>query len=103
MPAENLAARWDRVTIPLAATAVVKKIEGFYATPYDDNGAKPGGTWTIGYGTIRDSDNQPVTPNTSGGHRGRGCDLARAGYGRGGEGRRPNASRVLCWCARRRP
>lgn len=64
MPAEDLAAAWDRVTVPLAATAVVKRIEGFYATPYDDNGAKPGGTWTIGYGTIRDADNRPVTPHT---------------------------------------
>ena len=64
MPAEDLAAAWDHVTIPLAATAVVKRIEGFYATPYDDNGAKPGGTWTIGYGTIRDGADQPVTPYT---------------------------------------
>jgi lysozyme len=54
---------WDRQTVPAAATAVVKKIEGFSATPYDDNGSKPGGTWTIGYGTIR-IDGNPVTPGT---------------------------------------
>ncbi len=55
---------WDKVSVPLSATAVVKRIEGFYAKPYDDNGAKPGGTWTIGYGSIRDKNNHPVTPQT---------------------------------------
>lgn len=62
---EDLSAIWDRKSVPLAATAVVKRIEGFSATPYDDNGAQPGGTWTIGYGTIRDANNSPVTPNTA--------------------------------------
>lgn len=55
---------WDRHSVPDAATTVVKKIEGFSATPYDDNGSLPGGTWTIGYGSIRDASNQPVTANT---------------------------------------
>jgi lysozyme len=55
---------WDKVSVPPAATAVVKRIEGFFAAPYDDNGSLPGGTWTIGYGTIRDADNEPVTPAT---------------------------------------
>jgi lysozyme len=43
---------------------VIKRIEGFFATPYDDNGGQPGGTWTIGYGTIFDRDGHPVTPKT---------------------------------------
>ena len=55
---------WDRVTVPPAATAVVKRIEGFFAGPYDDNGSLPGGTWTIGYGTIRDANDDPVTAAT---------------------------------------
>lgn len=55
---------WDKTTVPAAATAVVKRIEGFFATPYDDNGSLPGGTWTIGYGSIRDAANKPVTPST---------------------------------------
>ncbi len=59
------ASPWDRESVPSAATAVVKRIEGFFSTPYDDNGALPGGTWTIGYGTIIDADNRPVTPQTA--------------------------------------
>ncbi|AYN29453.1 lysozyme [Buttiauxella sp. 3AFRM03] len=55
---------WDRETIPLSATSVVKRIEGFYSSPYDDNGAKPGGTWTIGYGTIIDAQGKAVTSQT---------------------------------------
>jgi lysozyme len=55
---------WDGVTVPPAATTVVKRVEGFFAHPYDDNGALPGGTWTIGYGTIRDATGRPVTPGT---------------------------------------
>ncbi len=50
--------------VPQAATAVVKRIEGFFPSPYDDNGALPGGTWTIGYGTIVDAQGKPVTPKT---------------------------------------
>jgi lysozyme len=55
---------WDGVTVPAAATTVVKRVEGFFGHPYDDNGALPGGTWTIGYGTIRDAAGKPVTPST---------------------------------------
>jgi lysozyme len=55
---------WDGVTVPAAATVVVKRVEGFFAQPYDDNGALPGGTWTIGYGTIRDAAGNAVTPST---------------------------------------
>lgn len=54
---------WDG-TVPAAATAVVKRIEGFFAQPYDDNGSLPGGTWTIGYGSIVDAHGQRVTPGT---------------------------------------
>ncbi|MGM9513514.1 lysozyme [Roseateles sp. DB2] len=54
---------WDG-GVPAAATAVVKRIEGFFAQPYDDNGAQPGGTWTIGYGTIVDAQGHRVTPQT---------------------------------------
>lgn len=54
---------WDRESVPDAATSVVKRIEGFSAKPYDDNGAKPGGTWTIGYGTIM-IDGVRVSPKT---------------------------------------
>lgn len=50
--------------VPPAATAVVKRLEGFYPQPYDDNGAQPGGTWTIGYGSIVDADGRRVTPQT---------------------------------------
>jgi lysozyme len=61
--AEDLFAIWTE-GVPVAATAVVKRIEGFFSVPYDDNGSLPGGTWTIGYGTIVDRNRQPVTPNT---------------------------------------
>ena len=43
---------------------MVKRIEGFYAKPYDDNGSLPGGTMTIGYGSIRDAQERPITWNT---------------------------------------
>lgn len=59
---------WDKhpatVAVPLAATAVVRRLEGFSATPYDDNGNLPGGTWTIGYGSIVDANEKPVTDKT---------------------------------------
>jgi lysozyme len=55
---------WDRETVPVAATAVVRRLEGFSATPYDDNGPAPGGTMTIGYGSIRDAKGNPVTDKT---------------------------------------
>jgi lysozyme len=38
---------------------------GVLRPAYDDNGALPGGTWTIGYGTIRDAAGKAVTPSTS--------------------------------------
>ena len=55
---------WDGKAVPLAATAVVRRLEGFSSTPYDDNGSAPGGTWTIGYGSIIDANEKPVTPST---------------------------------------
>ena len=61
--ASTEASAWDG-SVPPAATAVVKRIEGFFAHPYDDNGAQPGGTWTIGYGTIVDAQGHRVTPQT---------------------------------------
>ncbi len=54
---------WDG-SVPQSATAVVKRIEGFFSSPYDDNGSLPGGTWTIGYGTIVDAQGNPVSPST---------------------------------------
>lgn len=62
-PQAATSAKWTGV-VPIAATAVVKRVEGFYAMPYDDNGALPGGTWTIGYGSIVDKDGKPVSPKT---------------------------------------
>ena len=62
---DDLGAAWQPPQVPDAATAVVKRVEGFSATPYDDNGSKPGGTWTIGYGTIVDANGNPVTPQTA--------------------------------------
>lgn len=62
--AEDLSVMWDKASVPAAATAVVKRIEGFFASPYDDNGSLPGGTWTIGYGTIRDAAGDPITSAT---------------------------------------
>lgn len=55
---------WDGTSIPAAATVVIKRIEGFFSAPYDDNGALPGGTWTMGYGTIVDASGQAVTRDT---------------------------------------
>ncbi len=54
---------WDGVTVPAAATAVVKRVEGFFAQPYDDNGALPGGTWTSARHD-RDAAGEAVTPST---------------------------------------
>src|SRR6185436_6153067 len=50
--------------IPAAALAIVKKIEGFVPDPYDDNPGNPNNTVTIGYGSIRDKNNNPVTKAT---------------------------------------
>jgi lysozyme len=60
----NVGSVWDRQTVSSAATSVVKRIEGFYSSPYDDNGGLPGGTWTIGYGSIVDAQGKPVSPQT---------------------------------------
>jgi lysozyme len=57
---EDLSQPWDGTTVPDAAGAVVRRIEGFSATPYQDSA----GVWTIGYGTIRDEANDPVTAHT---------------------------------------
>ncbi|MGO4124528.1 lysozyme [Inquilinus sp. YAF38] len=54
---------WDK-SVPLAATVVVKRIESFIPHPYDDNGSLPGGTMTIGYGSIFDKNGKPVTSKT---------------------------------------
>lgn len=43
-----------------AALAIVKKYEGFSATPY----LCPARVWTIGYGSTRTPDGQPVTAET---------------------------------------
>jgi lysozyme len=60
---EDLSAHWSG-PVPVTATAVVKRIEGFSATPYPDNPGNPHNTWTIGYGSIVDPGGQPVTPHT---------------------------------------
>lgn len=54
---------WDG-SVPEAATAVVKKIEGFSPTPYEDNPGNPNNTWTIGYGSIHTPDGSRVTRHT---------------------------------------
>src|SRR5688500_2846285 len=54
---------WDK-SVPLAATVVVKRIEGFFPKPYHGNGSLPGGTGTIGCGSIIDKNGKPVTPKT---------------------------------------
>jgi len=55
---------WDRKAAPAAAVAIIRATEGLHLTPYDDNGSRPGGTWTIGIGATRDLAGQPVTPRT---------------------------------------
>lgn len=60
---EDLGSPWTG-GVPLAALVVVKKVEGFRANPYDDNPGNPNNTKTIGYGSIRDKDNHPVTDGT---------------------------------------
>jgi lysozyme len=60
--ADDPKAPWDKKTVPLAATTVIKRIEKFEPKPYNDN--PPNGTWTIGYGTIRDAGGKPVTAQT---------------------------------------
>jgi lysozyme len=60
---EGEIALW-RGEVPLSATVVVKRIESFFSKPYDDNGGQPGGTWTIGYGSILDANDRPVSFST---------------------------------------
>jgi lysozyme len=57
---EDLSQPWDGAAVPDAAGAVVRRIEGFFTKPYQDSA----GIWTIGYGTIRDADGNPVTAQT---------------------------------------
>ena len=57
---EDLSQPWDGQTVPDSAGAVVRRIEGFFANPYQDSA----GIWTIGYGTIRDAKGKPVTAHT---------------------------------------
>lgn len=60
---EDLGSPWTG-GVPDAALAVVKRIEGFRANPYDDNPGNPNNTVTIGYGSIRDKNNNPITKST---------------------------------------
>jgi lysozyme len=60
---EDLGAAWTG-GVPLAALVVVKKIEQFIDHPYDDNPGNPNNTKTIGYGSIRDKNNLPITDAT---------------------------------------
>lgn len=46
--------------VPGAAVGLVTEFEGFSATPYQD----PVGVWTIGDGSIRDLNGNPVTADT---------------------------------------
>lgn len=43
-----------------AASDFTAPFEGFSSVPYQD----PGGVWTIGYGSTRDANENPVTENT---------------------------------------
>jgi lysozyme len=60
---EDLDGPWDG-SVPVAATAVVKRIEQFAANPYEDNPGNPKSTWTIGYGSIHDATGAPITAGT---------------------------------------
>jgi lysozyme len=55
---------WIVGSVPLLAATITGKFESFRSHPYDDNGDKPDGTWTIGYGSIRDAAGNPVTSKT---------------------------------------
>jgi lysozyme len=61
--AEDPTAAWTG-GVPETAVAIVKLFEGFRSEPYDDNPGNPNNTVTIGYGSIRDQNNQPVTKST---------------------------------------
>ena len=51
---------WDRVSVPDAAGAVVRHVEGLRRAPYQDSA----GVWTIGYGSTRGAGGVPVSPAT---------------------------------------
>ena len=51
---------WDRASVPDAACAVVRNVEGYRGAPYQDSA----GVWTIGYGSTRDGSGAPVTAAT---------------------------------------
>ncbi len=55
---------WDRSSVPADATVIVKRVEGFSKTAYDDNGKRRGGTWTIGYGATKDARGKRVKAST---------------------------------------
>ena len=57
---EAVGAIWDRVSVPDAAGAIVRRIEGFRSAPYQDSA----GVWTVGYGSTRDASGAPVSPAT---------------------------------------
>jgi len=48
-------------TVEPAAVDLVVAFEGFSAVPYQD----PAGVWTIGYGSTRDAQGQPITARTA--------------------------------------
>lgn len=56
----STAKAWSPGTVPRDAVTLVTRVEDFRAAPYDDGG----GVWTIGFGSTRDGDDRPVTPNT---------------------------------------
>jgi lysozyme len=55
---------WWRGGISAEVLELSKAFEGLSLVPYDDNGDRPGGTWTIGYGSTLDLAGNPVTPRT---------------------------------------
>lgn len=59
----NVGPIWDG-GVPLAAGALKRRLEGFSANPYDDNGKARRGTWTIGYGSTRLLNGSAVRPTS---------------------------------------
>jgi lysozyme len=55
---------WWRGGVSAETLELSKAFEGLSLVPYDDNGDRPGGTWTIGYGSTLDLAGRPVTPRT---------------------------------------
>ena len=64
IPPDRVVQPWWSGGVPDEALALSKVLEGLKLEPYDDNGEKSGGTWTIGYGSTRDAAGRPVTANT---------------------------------------